>query len=144
MPKRILVPLDRTAASEAVLPFVAGLARGEGASVRLLYVAPEPDNIVTDGRVVAYADQEMKRLETGALDYLDRVERQLPEIDVDSAVRFGEPADEIIGEAEAFGADLIAVTTSCRSGVTRALLGGVSERLIRKAAAAVMLLRPPR
>jgi len=33
-------------------------------------------------------------------------------VPVDSVVRFGEPAEEILREAEAFGADLIAVTTA--------------------------------
>src|SRR2546427_3506765 len=62
MAKRILVPLDRTSTSEAVLPFVSDLAHGAGSTVRLLRVEPVPNNVVSDsGRVVAYTDQEMAR-----------------------------------------------------------------------------------
>jgi nucleotide-binding universal stress UspA family protein len=77
MAKRILVPLDQSPAAEVVVPLVADIARGSGATVRLLQVAPVPRNRVSEeGRVLAYADQEMERLETEGLDYLRTVEMQ--------------------------------------------------------------------
>jgi nucleotide-binding universal stress UspA family protein len=57
-------------------------------------------------------------------------------------VRFGDPLHEILKEADAFGADLIAVTTAGRSGVGRAVLGSVAERVFRKAGTPVLLYRP--
>jgi nucleotide-binding universal stress UspA family protein len=33
---------------------------------------------------------------------------------VESVARFGDPAEEIVGEAEVFGVDLIALTTTRR------------------------------
>jgi hypothetical protein len=55
MAKRILVPLERTLESEAVVL----LARDAGASVKLLHVAAVPEPVVDDdGRVLSYADQE--------------------------------------------------------------------------------------
>src|SRR2546428_8528550 len=72
MAKRILVPLDRTSTSEAVLPFVSDLAHGAGSTVRLLRVEPVPNNVVSEsGRVVAYTDQEMARLEAEGLAHLE-------------------------------------------------------------------------
>jgi nucleotide-binding universal stress UspA family protein len=56
-------------------------------------------------------------------------------------VRFGDETAEILVEAEAFGADLIAVSTAGRSGVGRALLGSVAEQVFRKAAVPVILYR---
>ena len=145
MAKRILVPLDGSPAAESFLDVVADTARGGGASVRLLRVAPIPDSLVgTDGRVVAYADQETERLEAEALDYLHAVEARLAGIDVECVVRFGEPLDEILREAEAFDADLIAVSTVGRSGLGRTILGSVAEQVVRKAAAPVLLFRPSR
>jgi nucleotide-binding universal stress UspA family protein len=47
MAKRILVPLDGSPAAERIVPLVADLARGSGASLRLLHVAPEPDSMLT-------------------------------------------------------------------------------------------------
>jgi nucleotide-binding universal stress UspA family protein len=93
MAKRILVPLDHGTECELVLPLIGDLARGSGAIVRLLHVAPRPENAVTPkGRLVTYSDQEMTR------------------------------------EIDAFEADLVVVTTTCRNGVKRALLGSVASR----------------
>jgi nucleotide-binding universal stress UspA family protein len=143
MAKRILVPIDRSAEAEHMIPFVADTARAAGATVRLLHVAPVPGNVVgTAGRIVAYTDQEMSRLEAEHTEDLRRLESQLGDVAVETVVRFGEPAEEILREAEAFGADVIAVMTSCRSGVKRALLGSVAEQLLGKAAATVLLVRP--
>jgi nucleotide-binding universal stress UspA family protein len=146
MAKRILVPLDQTRVAEMVVPLVAAAARGAGATVRLLLVAPAPQNQVSeDGRVVAYADQEMARLEAEGLDYLRTVEMQFGSGgDVECVVRFGDPVDEILREADGFGADLIAVTTEGRSALGRVVLGSVAEEVVRKADAPVMPIRPGR
>jgi hypothetical protein len=64
MARTILVPLDATSESAAVLDTVRELARVEGATVRLLHVAPAPEAVVNDeGQVIAYADQETDRVE---------------------------------------------------------------------------------
>jgi len=143
--KRIVVPLDASPVAESVLPVVADLARAGGASIRLLRVEPLPNNCVdSDGRVVAYADQEMARLEAEGLDYLKTVAARLGGIPIESCVRFGDPLTEILKEAGAFDADLIAVTTAGRSGLGRTVLGSVAERVFRKAETPVLLYRPSR
>jgi nucleotide-binding universal stress UspA family protein len=145
MAKRILVPLDQSVLAEGILPLVDDLARGEGAVVRLLYVAPAPQTRVSEeGFVVAFADQEMQRLEAEGLDYLSKAEVQLGGVPVECVVRFGNPLEEILREAAAFDADLITVTTAGRSGLSRAILGSVAEQVMRKADIPVMLLRPGR
>jgi nucleotide-binding universal stress UspA family protein len=146
MAKRILVPLDQSPAAEAVVPIVADTARGSGATVRLLHVAPVPQNHLSEaGRALADADQEMERLETEGLDYLRTVEMQFDGAgSVECTVRFGDPVTEILQEAEAFAADLIVLTTGGRSAVGRAVLGWVAEQVVRKADVQVMLTRPGR
>ena len=140
--KRILVPLDQTFESEAVVPLIADAARGIGATVRLLYVAPMPDAVVdVDGRIIAYADQEAARVEAMGLDYLRTIEIGLNGIPVELVVRFGDPAEEIVRGAADFGADLIALTTRRRAGLRRLAPGGTAEQVCREADAAVMLLR---
>jgi nucleotide-binding universal stress UspA family protein len=140
MAKRILVPLDESPTAEMVVPLVAATARGGGATVRLLHVAPVPGlRVTTEGRVLAYADQETRRLTAESLDYLHTVELYLDGVPVESVVRFGEPVAEILREAESFGADLIAVTTAGRSGLRRMAFGSVAEQVFRKADVPVLL-----
>jgi nucleotide-binding universal stress UspA family protein len=142
MAKRILLPLDTHERTEAVLPLVAAMARG-GATVRLLHVAPLPElRTNEDGRVVAYADQESERLEGRALDYLRTVEARLEGVTVETRVRFGDAGEEIPLEAEAFGADLIALTTAKPRRLLPTFAGGVVRRVRRKTRVAVMLLSP--
>jgi nucleotide-binding universal stress UspA family protein len=143
MAKRILLPLDRIEDAELALSLVGEAARAGGATVRLLHVAPIPGNVMgTDERVVAYADQEMERLTRQHLERLQMAQHQLTGVVSDAVVRFGDPTEEILQEAAAFDADLIAVVTRCRSGVSRTVLGSVAEQVLRKAQPAVMLVRP--
>lgn len=145
MTKRILVPLDRTATSETVLPLITDLARSAGSTVRLLHVKPVPDNVVTEtGRIVAYASQEMARLEAEGLRYLEAVAALLQGGPVERVVQFGDPASEILTEAEVFGADLIALTTRVRRWLPRMLSRSVAARIYRKSNVPVLLFRQRR
>ena len=140
MAKRILVPLDRDERSMSVLTVVGGAARADGATVRLVHVAPVPkERVADDGRVVAYASQEMERVEHSRLDYLKEAETRLEGVPVESVVRFGDPVEEILREAEVFGADLIAVTAGSRGFIDH-LRGQVGDRVFHKAAVPVLLL----
>jgi nucleotide-binding universal stress UspA family protein len=123
MAKRILVPLDGSPAAERIVPLVADLARGSGASLRLLHVTLEPG---------APADHEGR-------DYLHALEAGLAGLPVDTVTRFGDPVAEILKEANAFGADLIAVTTAGQSGLSRVALGSVAEQVFLRATASVLL-----
>ena len=142
MAKRILVPLDHTPNGEAVLPLVADLARSAGSTLRLLHVDPVPSIVVSaSGRVIAYADQEMARLEAEGLTYLDAISALLQGIPVERVVRFGDPAQEMLIEAEAYGADLIALTTSIRSPLRWTLSRNSAARIFRKSNVPILLLR---
>jgi nucleotide-binding universal stress UspA family protein len=142
MAKRILVPLDLSAESECVLPVVADMARGVGAAVRLLHVAPVPSLVEgSDGRILAYVDQEIARVEAEATRYLQTA-AQMADLAADTAVRFGDPADEIVREAEAFAADLIALATRCRGPLSRLTLGSTSEKVCHRTSVPVMVYRP--
>ncbi len=57
--------------------------------------------------------------------------------------RFGKPAEEILLEAEAFDADLIALATSDRGRLRRALLPGVAQRVARQAPVPTLVLHEP-
>lgn len=142
MLKRILVPLDGTPTSDAVADLAAAIARGSGAEVRLMHVAPVPANVQNShGRVIAYANQEMARVEAETHDYLRTIGVKFEGLPVAWAVRFGDPVREILTETEAFDADLIVLGTRCRSRVTQFVLGSVAEEVCRRAQVPVTVLR---
>jgi nucleotide-binding universal stress UspA family protein len=145
MPKRILVPLDEAVQAEEMVGAVGALAGSTGATVRLLHVAPVPESISDGhGHVLIYADQESARLEAEALDYLHAAAIALDGVTLEYGVRFGDPVEQILDEAEAWNADLIAMATRGRSCVGRAILGSVAEQVFRKAPMAVTLYRAER
>src|SRR3989442_6016303 len=142
MAKRILTPIDGRGPSETIVPVVAALARGAGSTVRLLKVFPVPERVIGPyGRTIAYVDQEMSRLTAEGLDQLAHVEAELEGIPVERVVRFGEPAEEIRLEAEAFNADLVALATTRHSRLGSALAPGVAERVVRDVLVPTLVLR---
>jgi len=142
MAKRILAPIDTREAHEGIIPVVAALARDSGATVRLLRVFPVPEHVVgPHGRTVAYVDQEMARLTAEGLRDLRRVEAELTGVPVESIVRFGDPAQEIVLEAEAFDADLVALGADQQGYVRTALAPGVADRVTYRAPVPTLTLR---
>lgn len=56
--------------------------------------------------------------------------------------RIGKPAQEILGVAQDVGADLIIVGSKGLTGIERAVLGSVSEKVVREAKCTVEVARP--
>jgi len=142
MARTILVPLDATSESAAVLDTVREFARVEGATVRLLHVAPPPEAVVNDaGQVIAYADQETDRVEHEVTVFLKRLLGRLSGVRTELAVRFGDPVEEIVRAAESEDVELIAMATHRRKGPARLITGSVAETVERRTTRPVLLVR---
>jgi CBS domain-containing protein len=137
----ILVPLDGTSGSEAVLETIGEIARAEGASVHLLSVHAPVHEVEVEGRIVSYSDQETERVDAETRTYFQRVAASLGPVTVSFAVRFGEPVAQIVEEAQAVRATLIAMATHRRTGVARIFKGSVAERVERGTTIPVMLVQ---
>jgi nucleotide-binding universal stress UspA family protein len=141
MAKRILVPISR-ADDSGVVAVAGAVAREQGSTVRLLRIHPMPERVVDlHNRTLAYADQEMDRLTAASRSDFALAESQLAGVPVETVVRFGDPVEEILHEAEGFEADLIAMTTPRRSRLGSALTPAVSERVLREATVPVLVVR---
>jgi nucleotide-binding universal stress UspA family protein len=140
MAKRILVPLDTSEHADAVLPLVADLARAAGATVRLLHVTRYArTRYSADNRVIRYAHQQEEREAREAEAWLGQLPPLLDGIAVEHRVRVGDPGEEILREANAFGADAIVLRAAPWRWWRRAL-GRVVKRVRAKAEAPVVLL----
>lgn len=145
MYSKIVVPLDGSELAEAVLPHVAEVIRDRGGQVCLLSVAPAMKRTtpVDVAPSPAGVQEEGQRVERELVAYLRTVARRLEPVaaDVQVGVRFGRPADGILAFAEEVGADLIAMSTHGRSGISRWVFGSVADRVLRAAACPVLLVR---
>ena len=63
-------------------------------------------------------------------------------LQVETCVRRGKPGTEIIVAAAEHHADLVIMTTHGRSGLARAFLGSVAQRVVATSPVPVLLLRP--
>jgi len=135
--EKILVPLDGSAVSEQILPHVENLAMRGNSSIQLVRVAfahviPGMDPTEPEVAVVKEAE-----------DYLAAIAERLGQkgLQVETHVRYGQDADEILDHCDQYDIDLIAMSTHGRSGVKRWMLGSVAEKIIRHATKPILLIR---
>lgn len=147
---KVVVPLDGSELAEGVLPHVAEVLRDRAGWVYLLSAVPPIKGIVpafVDVRSSSSGMQEeRRRTERELMEYLQTVAARLEPVaaDVQTSVRFGRPADEILTFASEVGADLIVMSTHGRSGLSRWVFGSVADRVLRGAACPVLLVRAGR
>ncbi len=134
---RILVPLDGSAIAEKVLPHVRALGRTLEIPITLITVietaadfskkkAGDLDTLIESGARNAeeYLKKISKTFSTGAIQY---------------SMERGKAEDAIIANAAA--GTLITMATHGRSGLGRWLLGSVTEKVVRGAHNAVLVVR---
>jgi nucleotide-binding universal stress UspA family protein len=158
--RKILVPLDGSPQSEAVLPLVRRLAESEGAQVVLLRVADTQDAVYSATSVVFGAvSPEMERevlrdaqsLRERAFDearlraegYLQRIATQhfAPGSNVQLEVSGGRTADAILGFAAGIHADLIALSLVGWDEEHARPSTRVADQVIHRAAIPVLSVR---
>ncbi|MBI2878196.1 MAG: universal stress protein, partial [Candidatus Rokubacteria bacterium] len=136
---QVLVPLDGSELSAAILPVVERLAGPLELSIHLLH-AIEPLPASAAGPSARLEEVHALR-EREAEGYLDKVARAIePEgLPVRRVVRVG-PAVEVIQRyAQEAAIDLIAMTTHGRTGLSRLLFGSVAEQVLRAVAIPLVL-----
>ena len=142
MAKRILISVKDSIESETLVAVVADAARSAGSTIRVMAVKPLPENVVGDyGRVVAYASQEMARLEAEGERDLESITAGVSDVPIERVVRFGDPVTETLLEAETWNADLIAVAAGERSWRGRLSRRSEADAILRKSAVPVLIYR---
>ena len=128
----VLVPLDGSPRAESALALADILCRALGARLTLLTVNSANGTLGIRATVSA------------GHSYLRQIAWQLQEsgLKVDFAVERGQPDQVITTMAHDVGADLIVMTTHGRSIIEQFFISHVAERVIRKARAPVLLIRP--
>lgn len=120
----ILVTLDGSELSESALEPALNTARLLGGQVTLLHV--------------------VEKRQHGGQEYLDDIAARFSNTDVvlTTALTHGSPVTQILEYVRSYEIDLIVMSTHGRSGIKRWLHGSVSEKVLREAPCAVMVVRP--
>jgi nucleotide-binding universal stress UspA family protein len=140
--RHVLVAHDFSETAEAALAYALTLSGKLDARLTVVHVYDVPSDGTPD--VLARAtDWWPKQFEVVAREALGEVVARVEKggSRADSALRRGVPWREIIASAKDLRADLVVVGSEGRSGVGRALLGSVAERVARTAPCPVLVVR---
>jgi len=129
--RKILVPLDGSETAARALPVAVAFARVFGAELVLLTVV-EGDTIVP---------QVPKTTSGAAQKLLEGSAKKLEGLSVRTLVAGGSPALGILDAADQERADLIAMSTHGRSGISRWAFGSTAEDVVRHARSPLLVVR---
>ena len=137
-PRRILVPVDFSKPSLDALTHALALARQYEAQLTLMHVIEpfHPDMLIDttqsqrDARVAAH--EHLTKLAVATKQAWPKTGREL---------RTGHPVDTITALAKRTNADIIVMGTHGRTGLKRAFIGSVAERVVRLAPCSVLVVR---
>lgn len=147
MYKRIVVPVDGSPTSALGLRHAIGLAKDQGARLRVLNVLDDASVAQSVG-VYAVTDVSslLESMRTAGLAALDQATAlaQKHGVKTDASMLEGRGrhvSDAILEEMKKWRADLIVMGTHGRRGLNRLLLGSDAERVLREAPVPVLLVR---
>lgn len=128
MVNRVLLPLDGSEMSEAILPYATQVAKGLDASVTLFHATPP-------------AGVQEEVVERG---YFEQVEKSVAQegLRVETVRVVGAAHQEILRHAEENGFGLIAMATHGRSGLNRWVYGSVADKVLHASDLPLLLVRP--
>ena len=138
-PRRILVPIDFSAGSDAALEMATSLARDSGGSLVLAHV--EIISLSAAGGEYLNAMPEPPTEEL--LAKLDAVALPDSHVPVERRLLAGDPADAIVRLAQTEEVDMIVMGTHGRRGLSRLLMGSVAEAVVRAAPCPVLTVKQP-
>jgi nucleotide-binding universal stress UspA family protein len=152
--KRILLPLDGSPFAEQVIEPAVALGALTGAEFLLLRVvrpavlteyAPEGAGLGQLSWGLEQLDAVQKHLYAEAEKYLEETAARLRARSLAVRTRVAveeQPAVAILDEAQKDDADLIALATHGRRGLSRLFLGSVADKVVRGGRLPVLLVRP--
>ena len=142
--RQIVVPLDTSDLAETVLPAARDLARGLGATITLVTALPTTSHLYLGAELVSHPTNVLKRAEDYATDYLKQVHARLEAEGL--AVRWriihGDAAKAIHEHTVDEADTIVAMATHGRSGLSRWVVGSVTDKVVRLGGVPILIVRP--
>jgi nucleotide-binding universal stress UspA family protein len=148
---RLLVPTDFSEVSCDAVRLALQIARSDGAPVTVYHVI-EYDELAPHYGVLMYeftpkSERPVHKLVGERKEALSTFLREnfsdlLSRVQVQCEVEVGRPYKKILERATEEGTDLIVMATHGRTGLSHALIGSVTERVVRLATCPVLSVHP--
>ncbi len=146
-PKKILVPTDFSVYADNALKQALDIARQNKAKIYLFHVIDDGfqqcavDYCLKEGDV----QKILKESINNAKDKLQQEAKKITDNDTGIEIVYdtvrGIPYEEILKEQEAKGIDLIVIASHGKTGILKNLLGGVVDKVMKRAKCPVLLVR---
>ena len=146
-PTKILLATDGSEEAQLAARTAADLAKSTGSELHIVVIFQESayGHPYYEVRFPEFAEQLRQRDREEKQQMLDAQVKRLQETEVDLAeahLRTGEPDREIVALSEGLRVGLIVMGSRGLGGVRRALMGSVSDSVVRHAHCPVMVVRP--
>ncbi|MDA1348868.1 MAG: universal stress protein [Chloroflexi bacterium] len=142
----ILISLDTSKLSEAVLPIAAQLAKHLDLDVILAMSVPTASDLYVGPAILIHRIDILKKLELEAAEYLKETSEKLSRdqgLRVTWKVLGGDPGTAIVDYAkDNLQNNMIATSTHSGSGIGRWLIGSVTDKVVRSSGDPVLVVRP--
>jgi nucleotide-binding universal stress UspA family protein len=135
----VLVPFDGSEFSTKAMARAVEMARTDGARLTVLYVIPRYEEMVE-----FYRSETIKQsLRTEAEKVIAQAKKiaDAAGVAVTAEIREGHASDEIVATADAVGCDLIAMGTYGWKGVSKAIMGSTTNRVINHANCPILVVK---
>ena len=146
-PKKILVPTDFSFYADNALKQAIDIAKQNKSTIYLFHVIDDGlrqcavDYCLNEGDVQKIYKDSIK----SAMDKLQQEAKKITDNQSGIEIVFdtirGIPYEEILKEQEAKGIDLIVIASHGKTGILKNLLGGVVDKVMKRAKCQVLLVR---
>ena len=140
----IIVPLDGSPLAESVLSYVKDMAKALSLTVTLVRAIPTVTALSSGPEYVLLPMDIITEMKEAAILYLDNVAQSLRDegLSCTTEVVEGDTASAISEYARKKQNHLVAISSHGRSGIARAVMGSIADRLIRTSGDPVLVVRP--
>jgi nucleotide-binding universal stress UspA family protein len=146
-PKKILVPTDFSVYAGNALKQAIDIAKQNKAKLFLFHVIDDGfqqcavDYCLNEGDVQRILKESIKNAKDKLQQEAKKVTDNCSSIEIVYDAKRGIPYEEILKEQEEKGIDLIVIASQGKTGILKNLLGGVVDKIIKRAKCQVLLVR---
>jgi nucleotide-binding universal stress UspA family protein len=144
--RHLLVALDGSRHAESMLPYAVDLAKRTSAEITLVRIVPRNMAETSEWGAMGRRRLPSPDVATPEMVSAERYVENIAEknrrfgVVVNTDVRNGDPAVELLRAAAELGADTIAIATHSRRGLDRLMFGSVAERVVHGTSLPVLLI----